>query len=174
MDTRSDPPPSPRDGAFGDATDRMGAAEEPDETKLAAWRALLNAHATAIAAIERDLAARKLVPLTWYDVLVALSEAPTGRLRLHELAGRVVLSRSGLTRLVDRLEAAGLLRREPCPTDRRGAYAVLTPEGEATLRRTWPFYARGIVEHFARHLDDAEARAVTVALERVRAAARET
>ena len=148
--------------------------EEPDETRLAAWRAFLNAHAAVIDAIERDLAAAGLIPLTWYDVLVALSEAPDHRLRLHELARAVGLSRSGLTRLVDRLEAAGLLRREPCPTDRRGAYAVLTPEGEATLRRTWPFYARGIVEHFARHLDDAEARAVTVALERVRAAAGET
>ena len=147
---------------------------EPDQTKLAAWRALLNAHATAIDAIERELAAERLVPLTWYDVLVALSEAPEGRLRLHELARRVVLSRSGLTRLVDRLEAAGLLRREPCPTDRRGAYAVLTPAGEATLRRTWPTYARGIVGHFARHLDDAEAQVVTTALERGRAAGQET
>ena len=154
-----------------DAIDQDRADREPNETKLAAWRALLNAHPTAITAIERDLAARQLVPLTWYDVLVALSEAPEGRLRLRELASRVVLSRSGLTRLVDRLEAAGLLRREPVPTDRRGAYAVLTPAGEATLRRTWPIYARGIVEHFARHLDDAEARVVTAALERVRASA---
>ncbi len=160
--------------ASNGANDRVVVGEEPDETRLAAWRALLYAHAAVIGAIERDLAARKLVPLTWYDVLVALSEAPAGRLRLHELASRVVLSRSGLTRLVDRLETAGLLRREPVPTDRRGAYAVLTPEGEATLRRTWPFYARGIVEHFARHLDDAEVRVVTAALERVRAAARET
>ena len=169
--------PSPTElaasGGRDDVIDRADADQEPDEAKLAAWRAFLNAHAAAIGAIERDLAALKLVPLTWYDVLVALSEAPGGRLRLHELASRFVLGRSGLTRLVDRLEAAGLLRREPVPTDRRGAYAVLTPEGEATLRRTWPTYARGIVEHFARHLDDAEARVVTAALERVRAASGE-
>lgn len=147
--------------------------DEPDQVRLAAWRAFLNAHAATIAAIERELAAANLVPLTWYDVLVALSEAPGHRRRLHELARAVVLSRSGLTRLVDRLEAAGLLRREPCPDDRRGAYAVLTPEGEATLRRTWPTYGRGIAEHFARHLSDDDARVLTAALERVHAAAPE-
>ena len=147
--------------------------DEPDQLRLAAWRAFLNAHAATIAAIERELAVEDLVPLTWYDVLVALSEAPGHRRRLHELARAVVLSRSGLTRLVDRLEAAGLLRREPCPDDRRGAYAVLTPEGEATLRRTWPTYGRGIVEHFARHLSDDEAGVLTAALERVYAAASE-
>ena len=98
--------------------------------------------------------------------------APGERLRMHELAERVVLSRSGLTRLVDRLEAVGLLRREACPTDRRGAYAVLTVEGAATLRQTWPTYARGIVAHFARHLDREEAETVAAALERIRAANR--
>jgi DNA-binding MarR family transcriptional regulator len=141
---------------------------EPTETHLAAWRALLNAHAAAVGAIERDLTAARHIPLTWYDVLVALSEAPDGRLRLHELADRVVLSRSGLTRLVDRLEAAGLLRREACPTDRRGAFAVLTPEGTVALRRTWPTYARGIAKHFARHLSADEAAAIAATLGRVR------
>ena len=140
---------------------------EPDELRLAAWRAFLNAHASVVAAIERELAAQRFVPLTWYDVLVALWEAPEHRLRLHELARAVVLSRSGLTRLVDRLEGAGLLRREPCADDRRGVYAVLTPEGEATLRRTWPVYARGIVAHFSRHLSDDEARTLAEALGRV-------
>lgn len=146
----------------------MRPERELDDGRLAAWRALLNAHAATVGAIERDLAAGGHVPLTWYDVLVALSEAPGERLRLHELAERVVLSRSGLTRLVDRLEAAGLLRREACLTDRRGAFAVLSPEGTATLRRTWPAYARGIAEHFARHLTEADAETVATALERVR------
>lgn len=141
--------------------------QEPNPPRLAAWRALLNAHAAAVGAIERDLAAGGHVSLAWYDVLVALHEAPGNRLRLHELARAVVLSRSGLTRLVDRLEAASLLRREPCPDDRRGAFAVLTPEGEATLRRTWPAYARGIVEHFARYLTDEEAERLADLLERV-------
>ncbi len=64
-----------------------------------------------------------------------------------------------------------MLRREPDPADRRGAFAVLTPEGVAALRRAWPVYARGIATHFARHLNDEEARTLTAALERVRAAA---
>ncbi len=140
---------------------------ELDARHLAAWRALLTAHATAVGAIERDFDAADFIPLTWYDVLVALSEAPEGKLRLHELADRVVLSRSGLTRLLDRLEGAGLLRREPCPCDRRGAYAVLTDEGHATLRRTWPAYARGIAEHFTRHLSAAEADQLASVLGRV-------
>ena len=141
------------------------------EPRLAAWRAFLNAHATLIDVLERELAAAECLPLSSYDVLLALAEAPDPRRRMHELASAVVLSRSGLTRLVDRLEAEGLLRREACPTDRRGAFAVLTADGLAALRRAWPIYARGIAEHFARHLDDAEARTLTEALERVRAAA---
>jgi DNA-binding MarR family transcriptional regulator len=138
-----------------------------DDGRLAAWRALLNAHAAAVRAIERDLAAGDFIPLTWYDVLVALSEAPGERARMHELADRVVLSRSGLTRLVDRLEAAGLVRREASTTDRRGAFAVLTEDGKATLLRTWPAYARGIAAHFARHLSEEEADRTARVLERV-------
>lgn len=140
---------------------------EPDELHLTAWRAFVNAHATAIDRIERDLADAGQISLTWYDVLVALWEAPEHRLRLNELARAIVLSRSGLTRLVDRLEAAGLLRREPCPGDRRGAYAVLTPAGREAQLAAWPVYARGIEAHFARHLSDAEAASMATALGRV-------
>ncbi|MDQ3695950.1 MAG: MarR family transcriptional regulator [Chloroflexota bacterium] len=143
---------------------------EPDERQLAAWRALLSAHSLVIQAIERDLATAGLVPLTWYDVLVALWEAPDHRLRLHELAHAVLLSRSGLTRLVDRLEAAGLLRREPCADDRRGAYAVLTTEGRAAQLRAWPVYAHGIAAYFAQHLSSAETTVLATALTRVGAA----
>ncbi len=153
------------------ADDPNHTPHEPDAAHLAAWEAFVFAHAAVIARIEQELAAAGSIPLTWYDVLAALSAAPDARLRLHELARQVVLSRSGLTRLVDRLEAAGLLRREPSPTDRRGAFAVLTPAGDATLRRTWPLYARGIAAHFARHLSDDEARTLAAALGRVRAAA---
>lgn len=140
---------------------------ELDRQQLAAWRALLYAHARAVDAIERDLAAAGLMSLTWYDVLVALWEAPDHRLRLSELATAVVLSRSGLTRLVDRLEAAGLLRREPSPGDRRGAYAVLTAEGRAAQLRAWPVYARGIANHFARDLSMEEVTILANALNRV-------
>lgn len=127
------------------------------ERQLAAWRGFIKSHATLITAIDRELVEANCLPLHWYDVLVELVEAPAERLRLHELAARVVLSRSGLTRLVDRLEQAGFLRREPDPADRRGAFAILTEQGRQALRQAWPVYARGIEAHFARHLSDEEA-----------------
>ena len=143
-----------------------------DEGRVAAWRALITANALVLEKIERALAGAGLPPLGWYDVLLELSAAPGGRLRMHELAHAVVLSRSGLTRLVDRLEGAGLLRREPDPADRRGSYAAITEEGGATLRRMWPVYAAGIAEHFGRHLTDEETRVIASALGRVADAAR--
>ena len=140
---------------------------KPEPLRLAAWRAFITAHARVVDRIEDDLAAAGQIPLTWYDVLVELSESPGCRLRLGELARAVVLSRSGVTRLVDRLEAVELLRREPDPDDRRGAYAVLTEQGRRALRRAWPVYAGGIEAHFGRHLSDAQAEAVGEALRAV-------
>ena len=138
-----------------------------------AWFHLVTAHAKAVAAIGAELAAgadRGILSLEHYDVLLALKRSPdSGRLRLSELADSVVLSRSGLTRMVDRLEKAGLLRREDCPTDRRGAFAVLTREGAAALRRTWPEYARAIEKYFARFIPQNEAAIVARALGRVMA-----
>ena len=144
-----------------------------DGKREAAWRALITAHATVVEKIERALLEAELPPLGWYDVLLELSVAPDCRLRMHELARAVVLSRSGLTRLVDRLENAGLLRREPDPSDRRGAFAVLTDEGRDMLRQMWPVYAGGIAEHFGRHISDEEAHVLTEALSRILAADRE-
>ena len=150
------------------------APTRPDKQRLAAYRAFITAHAEIIGRIERDLGAAGVIPITWYDVLIEVYEAPDRRLRLHELARAVVLSRSGLTRTVDRLEAAGLLRREPDPADRRGSFAVLTDEGLAAMRLAWPVYARGIVEYFARHLSDDEAKQIEAIFSRIRDAARET
>jgi DNA-binding MarR family transcriptional regulator len=141
---------------------------ELDETGLSAWEAFVFAHAAAVGCIERDLAAEGCISLTWYDVLAALSEAPDHRLRLSDLALEVVLSRSGLTRLLDRIEAAGLIRREPAPGDRRGAYAVMTEKGQIELLKTWPHYARGIARYFSNHLTDEEKRILRDALKRVR------
>ncbi len=146
---------------------------ELGEPRLAAWRTFITAHAAVIGRIEREMAVAGVIPLTWYDVLIELYEAPERRLRLHELADAVVLSRSGLTRLIDRLEAAGLLRRETATTDRRGAYAVLTDAGITAMRAAWPVYARGITEFFARYLSDADAASLTDALGRILAATRE-
>jgi DNA-binding MarR family transcriptional regulator len=124
--------------------------------QIAAWRAFITAYTVLIERIEHELADARVLPLGWYDVLFALSEAPEKRLRMHELAQAVVLSRSGLTRLVDRLEAAELLYRERTAADRRGAFAVLTDRGLAELRKTWPVYAQGIMKHFVLQLSDNE------------------
>ncbi len=145
--------------------------ERLSRQQLAAWRAFLKAHATVINQIDHDLAAAGQLPLSSYDVLIELYDAPERRLRMYELAERVVLSRSGLTRLVDRLESEGLLRRDRSGADRRGAYAVITEQGIAALRRTWPVYARGILRYFAQWLTPEEAQVMTSALERILAAA---
>ena len=116
------------------------------EPQLSAWRALLGAHAAVVTRVEHALAAAGLPPLAWYDVLWAVRESPQRRARLGELAARLTISRGGMTKLVDRLEQGGLLRREPTPNDRRGAYAVLTAAGEATLKRMWPTYSAVLAE----------------------------
>ncbi len=141
--------------------------------RIVAWRTFLTAHAAVIDRIERDLAEEGLMPLSWYDVLLALYEAPERKLRMHELASAILVTRGGLTRLVARIEKASLLRREPDPADGRGLYAVLTEEGLEALRRTWPTYARGIAEHFGKHLNDEEVEVLDRALRRVLTAARE-
>lgn len=104
---------------------------------------------------------------------MALPHTTDQHLRLHELARTVILSCSGLTRLVDRLERASLLRREPDPADRRGSFAVLTDEGVAVRERMWPVYARGIAEHFGKHLGDKEVEVLIGALKRVLGAAQQ-
>lgn len=131
--------------------------ERADALRQQAWRDLLHVHARLVRAIDDELAAAGLLSMEIYDVLLSLKRAPGRRLRLSELAERVVLSRSGLTRLVDRVEAAGLLRREPSPEDRRGSYAVLTPAGDAAMKRTWAKYEGMILHHFGRHLSGDEA-----------------
>jgi DNA-binding MarR family transcriptional regulator len=122
-----------------------------NDTDLATWKAFINAHDRITRQINADLAAKDLPDLTWYDALWALRTGESGRRRMGELAEAVVLSRTAIVRLVDRLEAAGLARREPVPDDRRGAYVVLTPEGKAMLKRMWPVYSAGIERLFAAH-----------------------
>lgn len=136
------------------------------EPQLDAWRALLRGQALLIEEVERRLAAADLPPLGWYDVLTELDKAG-GRLRIHELADAVILSRSGLSRLLDRLESASLLRRERAEDDRRGAYAAITPDGRRMLKRMWPVYERCLAEHFGSQVASGDAKAIRSALERV-------
>ena len=120
-----------------------------DDDVLATWRAFLNAHAHITRRASRDLAAAGLPDLSWYDLLWALYRSPERRLRVNELAREVVLSPTGMSRFVDRVEAAGYVRREPDPADRRALQVSLTDEGVELLRRMWPVYEQAIEAHFA-------------------------
>ena len=130
---------------------------------LGAWRAVLNTHARLTGAIERALADHGLPPLAWYDVLWALQRSGK-TLRMGELADAATISRSGLTRLVDRLEAEGLLERRPAKDDRRAIEVTVTAAGSRLLRRMWPVYEQVLREAFEAKLSRADARAVSAAL----------
>jgi DNA-binding MarR family transcriptional regulator len=153
--------------AAGD--DEPAQASDRDEIDIAAWRAMLLAHAGAIRAIEKDVQ-RVGIPLTWYDVLLELNDADGRQLRMQELSDRVVLSRTRVSRLVDEMAAQGLVRKRPDAEDRRSTWAVITTEGRTALRETAPTYMAGIREHFNRFLTDTERREVARALGKVAAA----
>ena len=136
----------------------MSTVPELDDEQLATWRAFLNAHARVTRAIGRELAAAGLPDLAWYDLLWTLYRRPGRSLRVKELANEVVLSPTAMSRFVDRVEAAGYVRREADPADRRALQVTLTDEGVDLLRRMWPVYKRGIERHFAAHLDGASLR----------------
>ncbi len=140
--------------------------KEPTLEQIAAWRSFLMAHAMVICTLEHEMEEEQGLPLVWYDVLAQLDHKG-GQLRLRDLADSVLLSRSNITRLVDRMASAGLVKREPCPEDRRGMYAVITDEGREALHRAWPGHWRGIVEHFIQHLNHEDVKALHTALSKV-------
>ena len=128
-----------------------------------AWRLFLEAHIVLLEKIEQTLKQGNLPALSWYDVLWALEEADERRLRLHELADALVLQRSNLTRLVDRMEQAGLVERETCDSDRRGAFAAITQEGLALRQQMWQVYSQSIYQHFAQRLSEDQIAVLTQA-----------
>ena len=140
------------------------AAEPIPAAALETWRLFLRGHALMARLLEAELLLLHRLPLPEYDVLVQLNLAPEGRLRMAQLADRVVLSRSGLTRLVERLERAGLVERASCPSDARGAYAVLTASGRERLDRAAPDHMRGIRQHFVEPLATTDLHALGRAL----------
>jgi len=144
-----------------------------NDPKGHAWAVLLTAHATLIEKIEAALAEAKLPPLAWYDVLWELEKAEGGKLRMNELARRIVLTRSNLTRLADRLENAKLIVREDTPHDRRGYHCVITRAGLAMRRKMWPIYKAEIERLFSRHITVEEARTMGDVLARAVKVARE-
>lgn len=121
-----------------------------------AWLGFLRTHATLTRQLDEELTTRHGLPLSSYDVLVQLGSAPDRRLRMSELADAVLLSRSGLTRLVGRLVDQGLIERVGCERDARGAYAVLTDLGEERLAEARVTHLAGIRERFLDRLDDRE------------------
>jgi DNA-binding MarR family transcriptional regulator len=145
-------------------------AEPPDDV-LDAWRGFLNAHALVTRRINRDLAEAGLPDLRWYDLLWALRRQPEHRLRVNELAREVVLSPTAMSRFVDRAEAAGVVRREPDPADRRASLVVLTDAGRELPRRMWPVYAAGIELYFGAPMG-ADAGLTRELFERIGTAAR--
>ena len=145
----------------------MSTHPKLDNLHSSLWRLFLTAQVKLRDRIEAKLDRAGLPSLEWYDVLYTLKEAPEQRLRLSELAEKVLLTRSNLTRLVDRLEKAGLLQRESCPSDRRGTFAVLTEAGLAIQQQIWPIYAEGIVEYFASQINDDEVEVLQQVLQRM-------
>ena len=147
----------------------METTTAPSRTdpRLGAWRAFLRAHARIVRELERELQAEQGMALTDYDVLVQLATTGERRLRMSELADRLLLSRSGVTRLVDRLVAAGLVERHSCDDDRRGQWATLTDAGLQRLRDASPTHLRGVAEHFLDRLSAAELGALERSLARV-------
>jgi DNA-binding MarR family transcriptional regulator len=132
----------------GESAAGPGGDAIPAPADVAVWRAFLRAHSRVLRKLESELVDQGEIPLATYDVLVQLTEAPDHRLRMTELADRVLLSRSGLTRLIDRLERDGLVRREPCSDDARGMYAVLTSLGVDRLRSASHVHLPGVSAHF--------------------------
>jgi len=134
---------------------------------LETWRLFLTASARIVTQIDNNLRDADQIPLNWYDVLIELYEAPDQRLRMSDLADKVLLTRSGLTRLVDRLEKEEFLTRELDPEDRRGFYAVITEEGTKAMRSAWTVYAESIDQLFASHLSDEQAEVLKMAFTRM-------
>jgi DNA-binding MarR family transcriptional regulator len=143
----------------------------PSPERLRAWRLYFESALALVDVLDTELERDAGLPLRSYDVLVHLEETPDG-LRMNELAERILYSKSGFTRVVDRLEEAGLVRRVRPESDRRSILVVLTDEGRSTMEQARHHHRHAIEEHFSRHLTDADIRALTRALEKISAHAR--
>ncbi len=147
---------------------RNGAKPEADPHREA-WTALCHAHASVTGRLQEALTDAGLPPLAWYEVLDAVAQADDQRLKMGDLAGALVISRGGLTKLVDKLVKAGLLERAFCATDRRVSYAVLTPSGQGVLEEMRPVVLGELRAAFAKSLSARQAAALRDALVKVSA-----
>lgn len=147
--------------------DRSVTSSTLSATELTVWRTMLRAQARISRRLQADLLARHDLALGSYEVLMHLGEDPCGRLRMNDLADRVLLSRSGLTRLVDRLQREGLVVRQSCPSDARGLYAVLTAAGRARLAEATPTYRQGVRDDVLSRLDEPDLRTLGTILDKL-------
>ncbi len=136
-------------------------------SELAAWRGMLRVHSALVRALDLELQETFALSLHEYEVLITLNDAPGRRLRMSELAAAVLLSQSGLTRLVDRLARAGLVERTPCEDDRRGLNAGITEAGRELLARARPAHLDGVRNRFLGHFDESELARLGDSWERV-------
>lgn len=136
--------------------DAPATAISPRDPRLGAWRSFLQAHARLTRLLDDELRAEHGLSLAEYDALLQLAQAPERRMRMNRLADSVVLSRSGVTRLIDRLVADGLVERHACAADARGAEAVLTPSGTDRLRSAARTHLRGVKAYFVDPLADGD------------------
>ena len=137
------------------------------EQELRAWRGLLRTHAMLVKRLDAELEAEHGLALTSYEVLLHLNHSDGGKMRMCDVAESVLLSRSGLTRLVDRLERDGLVERVSCADDARGAFAHLTDAGRAKLEAARGTHLDGVRRHFLSHFSDEELELLGRAWERV-------
>src|SRR5205809_6427315 len=143
----------------------------PSRERLRAWRLYFESALALVDVLDAELERDAGIPLRWYDTLVHLEETPEG-LRMNELAERILYSKSGFTRVVDRMEEAGLVRRVRPENDRRSILVVLTDEGRKTIEHARRHHRHAIDQHFARHLAETDIKALIRGLEKVSAHAR--
>lgn len=136
-----------------------------DDEEMRAWVALVRSHSALMAALDRELEQEHGLSLGDYEVLMNLADAPDGALRMCDLADRVLLSPSALTRRVDRMTRDGLVERRRCEADGRVTYAAVRPEGRALLTRAAPTHVRGVREHLVDRLDRRQLRMLADTLE---------
>jgi DNA-binding MarR family transcriptional regulator len=134
------------------------------ESHISAWVRLTRVSQSCLEAVEADLKAAGHPPLVWYDVLLELTRAPEGRLLHNEIGGKILLSKSNVTRVVDRLAAQGFVRRAECPDDRRSAFVVITESGRKLQARMWPDYRASLARYIGERLSEPEARQLAALL----------
>jgi DNA-binding MarR family transcriptional regulator len=145
----------------------MRMKQDSSEANVSAWIRLVRAEQTVLGKIEAELKAAGLPPLSWYDVLLELARAENGRLRPLELERRTLLAQYNASRLIDRMEKAGLVERLPHPEDGRGQLVAITAEGRALQKRIWKIYGPAIARHIGERLRPTEAAELSRLLQKL-------